>query len=198
MTTTNSNSDLIGLPAAKWVSIDSVHPWKDNPRKITEKAVQKVANSIKRFGFANPIIARQDGSEIIAGHTRYRAALLLKLKAVPVRYVDISERDAHLLAIADNRLGEETAWNDQMLASILGEYVMAGDDEAEVAGFTDDEIKRLMEENVANMIEEQEQATQQMGGLTYQVLVECKDEKEQSKAIEQLEAAGMKCKPLIV
>ena len=62
--------------------IGDVHPYKNNPRNNTA-AVKPVANSIKEFGFQQPIVVDKDGV-IIVGHTRYKAAKMLKLKEVPV------------------------------------------------------------------------------------------------------------------
>ncbi len=61
-------------PAAEWVAIDALRPWKDNPRKNDGEPVRKVAESIQRFGFGAPILARRENGEIIAGHTRWKAA----------------------------------------------------------------------------------------------------------------------------
>jgi hypothetical protein len=64
-----NNDDL------QWVSIEKLRPWAKNPRK-NNKAVLAVANSITKFGFGAPIVARKNG-EVIAGHTRLKAAIAL-------------------------------------------------------------------------------------------------------------------------
>lgn len=99
-------------PAAEWVALDALKPWAKNPRE-NAKAIAKIAASIKRFGFGAPIVARKADGEIIAGHTRYEAAKKLGLDRVPVRYLDLDPADAHLLALADNRLGEFAAWDSK-------------------------------------------------------------------------------------
>ena len=53
-------------PAAEWIPIGDLVPWDQNPR-INDEAVAEVAGSIKRFGFASPIIARRADSMVIAG-----------------------------------------------------------------------------------------------------------------------------------
>ncbi len=100
-------------PAALWVDVAHLKAWDKNPRD-NDKAVPEVMASIKRFGFAAPIIARPNG-EIIAGHTRLKAALELRLPRVPVRYMDLDPAEAHLLALADNRVAEIADWNDDLL-----------------------------------------------------------------------------------
>lgn len=118
---------------AEWVKINDLKPWNDNPRN-NEHAIQKVAQSIKRFGFGAPIIARKEDGEVIAGHTRLEAAKHLKLKEVPVRYLDLDPVDAHLLALADNKLGEVAEWDDLKLKDIFEKESFAVDD-LFIAGF---------------------------------------------------------------
>ena len=118
---------------AEWVKIDDLKPWTDNPRN-NQHAIEKVAQSIKRFGFGAPIIARKEDGEVIAGHTRLEAAKHLKLKEVPVRFLDLDPVDAHLLALADNKLGEVAEWDDLKLKDIFEKERFAVDD-LFIAGF---------------------------------------------------------------
>lgn len=104
--------------AAVWQDVGALIPWAENPR-INDHAVNDVANSIKRFGFAAPIIARQADGMVIAGHTRLKAAQKLGLKTVPVRYMDLDPADSELLALADNKLNEKANWDDGALAGVL-------------------------------------------------------------------------------
>lgn len=114
-------------------------PWKSNPRNITEDAVDRVAESIKRFGFGAPIVARKKNLEIIAGHTRWRAAKKLGLKSVPVRLMDIDEDDAHVLALADNRYTELTGWS----ADLVKQLEQYKPEDIHFAGWTDEQFNRL-------------------------------------------------------
>ncbi len=125
--------------AAEWVPIDKLLPWASNPRK-NDKAMLSVAKSIKRFGFGSPILARKADGEVIAGHTRLRAAQHLKLKHVPVRYMDLDPADAHLLALADNKLGEIAEWDDAGLVALLSQFTA---DDAKLAGFGAEDLERL-------------------------------------------------------
>ena len=129
--------------AAVWVPIEEVQPWVKNPRR-NDKAIKPVADSIKRLGFGSPILARAANKQIIAGHTRIQAAILLGLTRVPVRYVDVSEEDAALLAIADNKLGEIATWNDDMLADILKELRAKEVDLLTGSGLSEADIRRLI------------------------------------------------------
>jgi DNA modification methylase len=128
--------------AAEWVDTSKLTPWRDNPRKNDGEAVDAVADSIKRFGFASPIIARMDG-EVIAGHTRLKAALKLGLDRVLVRYMDLDPADAKLLALADNRVGEIADWDDDRLSDILNELQAEGVN-IDGLGWSDDELAEIM------------------------------------------------------
>ena len=125
----------------EYVDIDSLVEWEHNPRINTE-AVSKVARSIERFGFASPVIAREEDSMVIAGHTRIAAARSLGLQTVPVRYMKLSRTEAELLAIADNKLGEISDWNEDMLKDILSALP---ENDLDDIGFSQDELDSLLE-----------------------------------------------------
>lgn len=137
--------------AAEYVPIAHLKGWKDNPRK-NDQAVQPLMDSIKRFGFAAPVVARKADKMIIAGHTRVKAALELRLTDIPVRYLDISEEDAKLLALADNKLGEIAKWDEAKLSAVLRELDEAGAD-LEGLGWIHDEVDELIEDMVEEPVE---------------------------------------------
>lgn len=128
--------------AAVWVDIKALKPWDRNPRK-NQPAIKPVADSIKRFGFGAPILARKADGEIIAGHTRILAAESLGLSKVPVRYLDLDPAEAHLMALADNKLNEKAEWDTAEVARILSEY---GLDDAALAGWDADELDKMAAE----------------------------------------------------
>ena len=125
-----------------WVPVGALTPWVKNPRR-NDRVVDRVAKSIERFGFGAPLLARQANGEVIAGHTRLKAAIKLGLERVPVRYLDVSESDAHLLALADNKLGELAAWDDELLAEVLADAKADGLDLAD-SGFAEHELAKLL------------------------------------------------------
>ena len=69
-----------------YLPISEIKPYEKNPRK-NDNAVEGVANSIREFGFRNPIIV-DSNNEIVAGHTRYKAAIELGMKEVPCIVAD--------------------------------------------------------------------------------------------------------------
>lgn len=126
--------------AAQYIDIDELIPHPDNPR-INDHAVEEVAGSIKRFGFAAPIIARREDNTVIAGHTRLKAAKKLGLSKVPVRFMDLDPVDAKLLMLADNKIGERADWNDDALQAIFEELQ---DEDLSGLGWDEEELSGIL------------------------------------------------------
>lgn len=102
----------------KTVSIDKIKPYENNPRN-NDDAVDAVANSIKEFGWQQPIVV-DNGGVIIAGHTRYKAAKQLKLKEVPIVVADnLTKEQVNAYRLADNKSGELATWDDDELQEEL-------------------------------------------------------------------------------
>lgn len=97
--------------------IDQIRPYSNNPRVIA-RAVDAVVESIRRFGFLNPILVDEHGV-IIAGHTRYWAARKLGLTEVPVIRLDLPEEKARLYRIADNATADVAEWDVNKLVAEL-------------------------------------------------------------------------------
>lgn len=127
--------------AATFEPTGSLVAWTKNPRKNAH-AVGPVAESIKRFGFGAPIIARRADRVVIAGHTRLLAAKQLGLAEVPVRFVDLDEAQSAALALADNKLGELADWDDAALAGVLHDLEGLSCD-LDGLGWTGDELATL-------------------------------------------------------
>ncbi len=90
-------------------SVNDLVEYEDNARR-NETAVAKVAESIKEFGFLNPISIDKN-NVIISGHTRLKAAKQIGLKEVPCIVQDLSEEDAKLARIIDNKSHEYSTWD---------------------------------------------------------------------------------------
>jgi hypothetical protein len=122
----------------EFVAIDLLRPNVANPRTHSPRQLKRLAKSIKRFGFINPIIA-DEHNHIIAGHGRVAAARQLGLTEVPVRRVGhFSETDKRLYAIADNRLGDLAGWNREALKIEIQDLEI---EDIEGTGFSSAEIE---------------------------------------------------------
>ena len=96
------------------LSINEIKPYEKNPRK-NDKSVDKVANSIKEFGFKVPIVIDKD-KVIVCGHTRYKASKKLGLSKVPcVVADDLTEEQIKAYRLADNKVGEDSLWDMDLL-----------------------------------------------------------------------------------
>lgn len=97
------------------MALTDITPYENNPRN-NEEAVKKVANSIKEFGFNQPIVVDKD-NVIIVGHTRYLAAQELGLTEAPVIVAgNLSDEQARAYRLADNKTGELAGWDFEKLA----------------------------------------------------------------------------------
>ena len=100
------------------IPVTQLKPYEKNAR-YNENAVSKVAESIRQFGFKNPIIVDKDMS-VIAGHTRLASAKQLGLKKVPCIIADdLTPRQVKAFRLVDNRTSEFASWNYDLLQSEL-------------------------------------------------------------------------------
>lgn len=99
--------------------IDQIRPYDKNAKKHPDKQVIQVANSIKEFGFNQPIVVDKNGV-IIVGHGRFLASHFLGLKEVPVLELDLSEEKAKAYRLADNKLNESD-WDMALVIAELKE-----------------------------------------------------------------------------
>lgn len=132
----------MGKLQIEYKPIEKVIPYDKNPRQ-NDDAVQYVAESIKEFGFINPILLDASGT-VMAGHTRLKAAKQLGLKEVPVVYVDdLSEEQAKAFRLADNKTAEFASWDEGLLEQELAEIL-----ELDMSLFGFDEESTLADELV--------------------------------------------------
>lgn len=123
------------------LSIEKLVPYARNPR-ITAHAVDKVAASIKEFGFRQPIVVDSE-MVIVVGHVRYEAAQKLGLKKVPVHVMEgASAEQIKAYRIADNRTGEEAEWDKALLQLEISELDSAAFDNS-LLGFNEEELNSL-------------------------------------------------------
>lgn len=182
--------------AAVMVPVAALKAWAGNPRK-NDPAVDEVAASIKRFGFGSPIIARQENGEVIAGHTRLKAAIRLKLASVPVRYLDLSAEEAHAYALADNKLNEIATWDQVPLADAFRDLERAQVDLTGL-GWDGGELEKFLGHKpsagfVVDPDAEPEPKPDPMDGYKegWQVLINCKSEKQQAELLMEMKGRGL-------
>lgn len=132
--------------AINYIPTDQLKLDPKNPRLYSRKQIRQIANSIASFGFNVPVLIDAEGT-VIAGHGRVLAARELAGSEVPtiaIEHLDGAQRLA--FAIADNRLTENSTWNDQFLAEQLKELsILDLDFDLEATGFDMGEIDLRIE-----------------------------------------------------
>lgn len=124
------------------VKITDLKPHPKNPRIHPESGIEKLVKSIKEFGWTNPILASRD-KYILAGHARLKAAQRAGLKEVPVIFLPLDGAKALAYLIADNRLQEETTWDNDLLAELVNE-LKNFDYDLELTGFDLEESNEII------------------------------------------------------
>lgn len=101
----------------------ALKPHPRNARKHSADQIERLAYSIERFGWTNPVLC-DDRERIVAGHGRVLAAQKLGMDKVPVIFLGkMSDEEVRAYILADNRLAELAEWDDNLLRLELGELV---------------------------------------------------------------------------
>jgi DNA modification methylase len=96
--------------------LSSLRPYQGNARRHSKRQLRQIAESIRSFGFANPILVDTNGM-IVAGHGRAEAAKLIGMAEVPtVTLEGLTEDQIRAYVLADNRLAERAKWDHDTLA----------------------------------------------------------------------------------
>lgn len=116
--------------------IKDLKPYKKNAKKHNKEQVEQIANSIKKFGFTQPVIVDKNNS-VVAGHGRILGAKKAGLKSVPtVCLEDLTEEQIKAYRLVDNKLNE-SEWDSDLLKQSLEEIAEM---DMEVFGFTIDSL----------------------------------------------------------
>ena len=124
--------------------IGSLLPYARNARTHSKEQVKQIAQSIKEFGWTNPVLIDGDGG-VIAGHGRIMAAQSLGMVEVPCIVIQgLSPEKKRALILADNKIALNAGWDESLLGIELQALVEAGY-AAQLTGFDDEEIDALIE-----------------------------------------------------
>ena len=144
---------MSNFPAYKTIPVKTLVPYARNSRTHSPQQVDKIAASIREFGFLNPIII--DGENgIVAGHGRVLAAQKLGLKDLPcIEAVHLTEAQKRAYVIADNRLALDAGWDNELLKVELQDLDAQGFD-LTLTGFNLDEIGALLVDPTEGLTDE--------------------------------------------
>lgn len=125
--------------------LQKLSPYAHNARTHSPEQVAQLVESIKQFGWTNPVLIDEKG-EIIAGHGRVMAAEVLKMDSVPVIVLSgLKEDQKKAYRLADNRLPLNAGWDEELLRMELSELINA-DFDISLTGFSPTEIDELLME----------------------------------------------------
>lgn len=149
--------------------LDKIKPYERNARIIPQKAIDKVAASIKAFGFRVPLSVASDGT-ILAGHTRLLAAKQLGIKTIPVEIAkELDKKQQRAYRLADNRTHDETKWDDEFLKREMQDLDELGID-LSLTGFDEEEIGELFENDKENTFANNGSLAERFGVPPFSVL----------------------------
>ena len=135
--------------------INTIKPYENNPRKLKDSAIDKVAMSLKEYGFRQPIVVDKD-RVIVVGHTRYRASKKLGFKEVPITIADnLTPEQINAYRIADNRTAEESEWDSELLKMEIKD-LESKDFKLDLLGFNEDQLNDMLFEEKQGLTDEDE------------------------------------------
>jgi len=122
------------------VRIDEISNHERNPKQHPDKQIRLLEESIKRFGWTNPVILDKDG-RILAGHARVKAAIEMGQDSIPCIRTKLSGKDADAYLLADNRLSDIAPYDRDILAELLSDLPK---DLVDLTGFDSVQVDALL------------------------------------------------------
>lgn len=170
----------------KW-AIARLRPYKLNARVHGDRQIEQLRASLRQFGWTMPILASKSGS-VIAGHGRLEAAKAESYTEVPVIVANgWTTAQCRAYRLADNKLSETSTWNKEALDLELADLTALGGIDLKAFGFKPSPLD-------GGAVPD---SSPQLDGLSYSVVVRCKDEAHQGELLAKLEKEGLTCEALI-
>ena len=161
------------------IKTEQLVPYDKNTKKHDKTQINNVAESIKQYGFVQPIVIDKD-NVVVIGHCRLLAAKKLKMKEVPCVCVeDLTEEQVKALRIVDNK-SNESEWDFDFLADELADLDLSAFDFDFGVSLDEDDTETKEREEIAL-------------NESVSVVVECSDDEEAEAIFEKLSEEGYKC-----
>lgn len=183
------------------INIDKIKPYEKNARTHSNKQLEQIMNSIKAYGFTNPLLI-DENNNLIAGHGRLEAVKQLNrvdfknnpLMELPAIIIEgLSEADKKALIIADNQIALNAGWDYEILSQELNELADINYD-LDLLAF--DNIDELLSYDLDNIDENVKELKEVEINQKYDLLIKCKNESELEKAYNENIERGYECKVL--
>ncbi len=129
----------------QYITINHLKAFSGNARTHSKQQIKQIAQSIKAFGFINPVLIDADNC-LVAGHGRLMAAKSIGLKTIPCIRIDhLSNDEKRAYILADNKLAENAGWDNELLKVELSYLSQVEVDvDVELTGFVIPEIDIVM------------------------------------------------------
>lgn len=183
------------------INIDKIKPYEKNARTHSTKQLEQIMNSIKAYGFTNPLLI-DENNNLIAGHGRLEAVKQLNrvdfknnpLMELPAIIIEgLSEADKKALIIADNQIALNAGWDYEILSQELNELADISYD-LDLLAF--DNIDELLSYDLDDIDENVKELKEVEINQKYDLLIKCKNESELEKAYNENIERGYECKVL--
>lgn len=173
------------------LNVADLRPYGKNPRKHSDDHLRQLWASIVEFGWTQPILIDEENL-ILAGHGRYGAAKIGGLERVPcLRLIGLSNAQKQAVIVSDNKLTENSTWDQGLLMAEIAELIEV-DFDISILGFSENELDDLL-----GTSEESEDQSEDLNNGVFEILLECTNEAEQVKLLEEFDERGIKCRALI-
>ena len=174
----------------EYIKTENLLPYNKNSRKHPERQIEKLVQSIKEFGFVNPVVIDKN-MEIVAGHGRLEAAKRLSLKEVPcIRVENLTEAQIKAFRILDNRIQDISSFDESLVAEELAE--LRPEVDLEEIGFDEDFLMEFEEETYLQSIADMEETKLEPFKKTYFLIeVDPNDIETIKQEIESIKSKGV-------
>lgn len=183
------------------INIDKINPYEKNARTHSSKQIEQIMNSIRTYGFTNPLLI-DEKNNLIAGHGRLEAVKQLNrvdfknnpLMELPAIIIDgLSEADKKALIIADNQIALNAGWDYEILSQELNELADISYD-LDLLAF--DNIDDLLDCKLDDIDESEKELKEVEISQKYELLIKCKNESELERVYNENIERGYECKIL--
>jgi ParB-like chromosome segregation protein Spo0J len=123
----------------KQINLEDVKEALYNPRQITDQELNKLKESLQKFGCVRPLVINEATGNLVSGHQMLKAARELKIKTLPYLPVNVSDQEEKVLNLALNKISG--SWDDAKLSNML--LSLKDIDIRHISGFSDDDIKSI-------------------------------------------------------
>jgi ParB-like chromosome segregation protein Spo0J len=164
------------------VPLHEIKPYENNAKEHPVAQLEAIANSIKGFGFRQPLVLDKN-NVIVVGHARYEAAAALGLETVPCEYADdLSEDEVNAYRILDNEIAKQGFTKLPVLKAEL----------AKVAS-VDLSLFNLKLPSIPKL---EVPKLDKLNESAFLVTIKCNNESEQAKLYDEMQSRGFQCKPI--